>query len=246
MYEEDDVPSSPEDTNSPHPGAAAAVPAVRNESITSAQGRDVEHVLAAIKQTASSKDDVIRAGAEAHDIQLLRQLGDTVQRQAAQNRVAVQGVAKFAQSVHFLSEKLARGPTSESGIKKLEIGLTTQIVPPPPSGAPQAASEESETQQQQQQQQTQTQAVLSVASPLRENFVRVGEALFDIARLLEQIEAQSGRALVARRRREMLMGQRERLLQIASKRKIDVLPAGSAGGHRDAQHHVAAQMMLHG
>jgi hypothetical protein len=187
-----------------------------------------------------------------------------VQRQSQQNRVACHGVAKFSQSINFLSEKLAKGPTSESGIKKLELGLTTQV-----AAAPVTSSSFSAPPQQQAQAPPQKQgetpsvssssgasAAPSLTTDLRDGLFKTGELLSDIASLLERIEAQQTRLNVGRKRREMLAAQRERLTAVAAARKVSLnaLPQqqqqAAGGGARVAARDTtsvaqATAMMLH-
>ena len=56
-------------------------------------------------------------------------------------------------------------------------------------------------------------------SPIRDSLFKVQEVLVDVGKALEGIEAASQRYVVAKKRREMLVEQRDKLLRIASARQ---------------------------
>lgn len=202
-------------------------------------------------QRQERMEAIVKLGAAVYDTSMLRELGDIVLRQATQNRLTVKGVSNFAQSVSFLSEKMAKGPTSESGIKKLELGLTTQIAPAAgneqqqqQSAAPAApASSSSSTAAP-----AAASAPQSVSSTMGDSLVKAAETLSGISSMLEQIEAQTARIVAARKRREMQQSMLQRLRDIAAKKNVVIgqqqpqQPARSAAPIGQPQ---VSAMMLH-
>ena len=163
---------------------------------------------------------------QAYDTVRLLHAGDDVEAIANKNRVATKGMCKFAQSVGFFAEKMAKGPLSDAAIRKMEIGL------PLPSGASTGgsaasvaaaltntsitASNNSITGGSFTSSSTTTTTTMLVASPLRDGLFQVGESLLAVGAALEAVEAAAARLTLAKRRRAMLVEQRDRLLKAAA------------------------------